>query len=171
MPRGILTKVRLSRMRKRSLIRKTVSTFSFMLFVFFSTTLFSADRTEAQPASTQEYRLIGTIQSHTFTGAVLMVTKGEQSFFRLNDILPDGSRIVEVRQNSISLKGADGSPYEMYIAHEMSQETGNVASSVRPNTPPVDPYAPGAAIRGIGAEQPNSPVRPRGRSRRQLEEE
>ncbi len=168
MPRGILTKVRLSRMRKRSLIRKTVCTFSFMLFVFFSTTLFSADRTEAQPASVQEYRLIGTIQSPTFTGAVLMVTKGEQSFFRPNDILPDGSRIVEVRQDSISLKGADGSPYEMYIAHE----TRNVASSVRPNTPPVDPYAPGAAIRGNGAEQPNSAVRPRGRSPlRQLEEE
>jgi hypothetical protein len=65
------------------------------------------------------------------------------------------------------LKSADGTPYEIYIAHDMPHETNAVASA-RQERPP-DPYAPGA-MRNIGAQQPNSYVQRRGRAGRQQTE-
>jgi hypothetical protein len=72
----------------------------------------------AQVTTSSGYNLIGTIRSGDFSGAVIIVAKGEQSFFRLFEKLPDGSQIVQVRDDSISLKGADGTLYDMYISHE-----------------------------------------------------
>ena len=90
----------------------TFSTFVFfLLFCFFNTA-------DAQVTSQSGYSLIGTIQSRGFSGAVIGVAKGEQSFYRLGDKLPDGSQIVKVSEDTILLKGTDGSTYEMYVLHE-----------------------------------------------------
>jgi len=58
-------------------------------------------------------------------GAVLQDTTGIQSFYRLYEKLPDGSEIVGLRDDSISLKTAEGAVYDMYISHG----TKTVASS------------------------------------------
>ncbi len=80
------------------------------------------------------YNLIGTIRSGYFSGAVIIVTKGEQSFFRLFDKLPDGSQIVGVRDDSISLRGTDGMLYDMYISHEkIAGSTVSPPSSYSPS--------------------------------------
>ena len=72
---------------------------------------------EAEPAA---FSLIGTIVSKTTAGAVIKDGTGKQTFFRLNEALPDGSTIVRVRDDSVSLKSADGTLYEMFISHEKS---------------------------------------------------
>ena len=88
----------------------------------------------AQVATQSGYSLIGTIQSDDFSGAVISVAKGEQSFFRLFEKLHDGSQIIKIRADSIVLRGTEGLTYEMYILHE----TRNVAA-----VPflPFDPFA------------------------------
>ncbi len=55
------------------------------------------------------YVLIGTIEGEHFSGAVLDSPANPQAFYRLNEKLPDGSRIVKVKRDSVSLKRADGS--------------------------------------------------------------
>jgi len=102
------------------------------------------------------YRLLGTIEGRAFTGAVLSDSTGVQSFYRLNEKLPDGSQLVEVRSDSISLRGTDRITYEIYISHD-TKTVASVQHDV-----PADPYATGA-IRNADAELQNSQVRPRGR--------
>jgi hypothetical protein len=103
--------------RPRSIKVKTVGT---LLCTAFAVTLllFFVETVDAQATGPQASRLIGTIQSKNFIGAVFSDSKGEQSFYRVFDTLPDGSKIVAVRSDSISLKGTDGMAYDMYIAHE-----------------------------------------------------
>ena len=69
----------------------------------------------AQPASPSGLRLVGTVESATFSGAVLDDGKGIQTFYGLLDALPDGSRIIKVRSDSILLKQSDGSLYDLFI--------------------------------------------------------
>ncbi len=133
--------------------RGTVCKLALLIF-FLSSWCFVIDiRVEAQEAPSG-YSLNGTIQSSDLTGAVITVAKGEQSFFRKFERLPDGSQIVGVRPDSILLKRADGTTYEMYILHE----TKTVASaqpsqpSAQPSQPPAQPAQPPA--------QPAQPVRP-----------
>ncbi len=119
--------------------------------------LLFVDSANAQVADS--YRLIGMIQSRNFTGIVMSDSKGAQSFYRVSDIMPDGSQIVQVRTDSISLKRTDGTLYDMYIAHDT--KTVASAAPVKPDVP-VDPYA-GGAIRNTDAEQQNSQMQRRGR--------
>ncbi len=100
----------------------------------------------AEPAG---FNLIGTIVSKAFTGAVIKDGTGMQTFFRLYEALPDGSKIVRVQDDNISLKGTDGSLYDMYISHE--KIAGSAAppqisanSPVNINTP--SPAYPGADV-------------------------
>jgi hypothetical protein len=75
----------------------------------------------SEPAAAQStYRLIGTVEGGAFTGAVLDdAAAGGQTFYRLRETLPDGSQIVKVRSDSISVKRSDGMVYELYIIHDM----------------------------------------------------
>ena len=114
----------------------------FLTLSIFS--LFLGEQADAQFAAPSGYNLVGTIQSQDFTGAVVIVTKGEQSFFRLFDELPDGSQIVAVRADSISLKRADGSTCDLYIAHEVVS-SAQTAQTVQ-RAIPSDPYAGGQKI-------------------------
>jgi hypothetical protein len=113
-------------------VDKIIRAALFLSFIFLSA-LFPGSAWPQTPGA-QTYRLIGSIQSRDFTGAVISDAKGEQSVYGLLDKLPDGSQIVEVRQDSISLKGADGTSYEIYIAHDM-KKLPKIPYSTR------DPYA------------------------------
>ncbi len=112
------------------------------LFLFFSAFLIagtseaqvaagndaSANRTSELAAAPSTYRLIGTVEGGGFVGAVLDdVAAGAQTFFRLKETLPDGSRIIKVRSDSISIKRSDGVVYELYTIHDMT-----AAPSTRP---------------------------------------
>jgi hypothetical protein len=69
-------------------------------------------------AVSSAYRLIGTVEGEVFTGAVLDDAAGTQIFYRVGDTLPDGSQIVKVQSDNISLKRSDGIIYELYITHD-----------------------------------------------------
>lgn len=60
------------------------------------------------------YRLVGTIEGGPFAGAVIDDTKNPQAFYRLNDKLPDESRLVKVLHNRVILKMPDGTNMELY---------------------------------------------------------
>ena len=106
--------------------------------------LITSGMSDAQPAGSQTPKLIGTVEGGGFVGAVISDAKGEQNFYRLKEKLPDGSQIVKVRPDSILLMGADGTSYDMYIAHETSAAAppANPAVSANPRRPEVLPYAP-----------------------------
>lgn len=124
--------------------------------------LFLVDSAHAQAVGPQGFHLIGTIQSNNFIGAVFSDPKGEQTFARVFDTLPDGSQIVAVRSDSISLKRTDGMSYDMYIAHDMIMSpVMNTAAPVRPDVP-SDPFAPGT-LQNSTAEEPKARARPHGR--------
>jgi len=166
--RTVLT-MNLTLIRLRSIAGKTVGTLlcsviAFVLLLFFVVTV------EGQAIGPQASRLIGTIQSNNFIGAVFSDSKGEQSFYRLFDTLPDGSRIVAVRSDSISLKGTDGMSYDMYIAHDMTKSAvANTAAPVQP-VGPVEPFAAGA-LQNRSTEKTDAQTRPRGRHGRMQSDE
>jgi hypothetical protein len=123
--------------------------------------LLSYEIAAAQSAGSQTAKLIGTIKSDGFIGAVLSDAKGDQVFYRLKEKLPDGSQIVAVRSDSISLKSADGTPYEIYIAHDMPHETKAVASvqkniSSNPSPPAEAPQNQRKTLRNGPTERPLS---------------
>jgi len=64
------------------------------------------------------YVLIGTIEGEQFSGAVLDSPANPQAFYRLNEKLPDGSRLIKVKRDSVSLKRADGSVAELQMLDE-----------------------------------------------------
>ncbi len=135
-----------------------------LIACLFVISMLFIDCRDAPAAEPGGYSLVGTIMGSEFVGAVIKDSSGSQSFYRLYDKLPDGSKVVLVRTNSISLKGTDGTTYEMYILHETKTAVVSVKSDV-----PADPYAQGA-LRNIDAEPPNSHVRHRGRAARQRSE-
>jgi general secretion pathway protein C len=92
------------------------------------------------PAAVESYTaftLIGTIEGEYFSGAVLADTTNQQAFYRLDQKLPDGSRIVKVKRDRVTLKRPDGSTVEIEIIDET--KIVNVAKAV-----------PGSGIRKVG---------------------
>ncbi len=83
------------------------------------------------------YTLIGTIEGEYFSGAVLADTTNQQAFYRLDQKLPDGSRIVKVKRDRVTLKRPDGSTVEIEIVDET--KIVNVAKAV-----------PGSGVRKVG---------------------
>ncbi len=122
---------------RHAMKRETASRIVLTIFFVFSFVFFINNTAAAQVAGQSGYSLVGTIQSRDFTGAVINVSKNEQTFLRLGDKLPDGSQVVKVTPDSIVLKAADGTTSEMFVLHE----TKTVAS-VQPGVL-VDPYAGG----------------------------
>jgi hypothetical protein len=152
----ILTHIILRSLKEEIVGMLSCSAFAFTLLLFFVGTV------DAQAIGPQASRLIGTIQSRNFIGAVFSDSKGEQSFYRVFDTLPDGSKIVTVRSDSISLKGSDGTSYDMYIAHDMTRyPVENTAAPVRPDVS-AEPVAP-ATVQKSDAEIPKARSRPHGR--------
>jgi len=67
-----------------------------------------APATAGQAAPTVQYKLIGTVEGDAFAGAVLEDSAG-QVFYRIQQRMPDGSTIVKVQKDRISIKLPDGS--------------------------------------------------------------
>jgi hypothetical protein len=82
--------------------------------------------------------LVGTIVSGPFSGAVFDDGKGNQSFYRIHERLPDGSQIVKIGNETIFLKHPDGEMSEMFITGGKGQTVAH--SAPRPN--PVPQYSP-----------------------------
>jgi hypothetical protein len=95
-----------------------------LLKLFVSLDLCIHDQAGAQPPSpgpavaSSDLRLVGTVQSNTFSGAVLSDASGTQLFYRLHERLPDESQIVKVQSDSILLKRTDGMLYELFVTQE-----------------------------------------------------
>ncbi len=87
-------------------------------------------------AETVSYKLIGTIDGEQFAGAVLEDSTG-QSFYRINQKLPDGSSIIKVMRDKISIRRSDG----VTVGLEVVDETKIV--------PVQKPGANGAGIRKL----------------------
>lgn len=93
-----------------------------LALVLFLLTLVPSEGAFAQTGATiasTGHRLVGTVEGGAFSGAVLVDTSGEQKFYRLNDILPDGSRLFKLRSGSILIKQPDGEVLEVYVVHEL----------------------------------------------------
>jgi general secretion pathway protein C len=88
-------------------------------------------------AAYTEYTLIGTVEGESFAGAVLADTANLQAFYRLGQKLPDGSQIVKVKRDRVSLKRPDGSIVEIQIVDDT--KIVSVAKAV-----------PGSGVRKIG---------------------
>jgi len=82
------------------------------------------------PASVEAstYTLIGTMEGETFAGAVLQDATNVQTFYRLDQSLPDGSRLVKVRRDRVSIKRPDGVIVEIKVVDDT--QIVNVAKAV-----------------------------------------
>lgn len=99
----------------------TILCLHLLFFLFLFLVLALVPRTYAQsPTDPSGLRLVGTVISAGFAGAVLGDAEGEQAFYPLSATLPDGSRIVKIRKNHILLRRNDGSLSEMYISQGAS---------------------------------------------------
>ena len=98
------------------------------------------------PAS---YRLIGTLESGGFTGAVLDDGTGVQTFYRVGQKLPDESRITQVWPDRVLIKRPDGSVVELFTSDDgKSPARRAVPADGTTVSPPVDGGASGAAQSG-----------------------
>lgn len=68
-------------------------------------------------AEVVNYKLIGTIEGESFAGAVLE-DSGGQAFYRINQKLNDGSQIVKVFKDRVTLRRADGSTAEVQLVDD-----------------------------------------------------
>jgi len=80
------------------------------------------------------YRLIGTIQGESFAGAVLEDATG-QVFYRIHQKLPDGSVIVKVLRDKISIKKPGGPVIDIQVVDDTRivsvQKPGGPVSGVK----------------------------------------
>lgn len=79
------------------------------------------------------YKLIGTVEGNAFAGAVLADSAG-QAFYRINRMLPDGSTIIKVTRNKVTLKRSDGGTVDIaFIDDTKIVSVGKeVSSNVKP---------------------------------------
>jgi general secretion pathway protein C len=63
------------------------------------------------------YKLIGTVEGSRFAGAVLEDSTG-QTFYRIREKLPDGSSIVKVMRDKVTIKKSDGSTVDLQVVDD-----------------------------------------------------
>ncbi len=71
----------------------------------------------AASVETSVYKLIGTVEGDIFAGAVLEDTSG-QAFYRIHEKLPDGSRIIKVRRDRVTIKRPDGGTTDLQVVDD-----------------------------------------------------
>jgi general secretion pathway protein C len=81
------------------------------------------------------YKLIGTIEGGSFSGAVLEDSTG-QVFYRLHQKLPDGSQLIKVKREKVTLQRPEGSTIDILLADDdkivtMHTPGGNANAGVR----------------------------------------
>jgi len=129
----------------------------------------ASDQAEAQapsPASTAAssvFRLIGTIEGAHLSGAVIEDAAGVQTFYLLLERLPDDSKILKVRSDSVVIEQADGALAELIVSPGPARSA--VPNRPVPSDPPARDIRPPEPVPG----QNSPPKRPR--SRHPIEEE
>ncbi len=85
-------------------------------------------------AETIAYKLIGTIEGEQFAGAVLEDSTG-QTFYRIHQKLPDGSAIIKIMRDKVSIRRADGVTVGLEVVDETRivsiQKPGASGSSIK----------------------------------------
>jgi general secretion pathway protein C len=86
------------------------------------------------PAASEQssYVLIGTVEGETFAGAVLQDASNLQTFYRLQQKLPDGSRIIKVKRDRVTLSRPGGGTIEIQTVDDT--KIVNVASKPAPGS-------------------------------------
>ena len=108
-----------------------------LIAIVLSAGLLVPRQAPAQPAApaSADHRLVGTVEGSAFSGAVFIDPAGQQQFYRINETLPDGSRLVNGRQESVLVKRPDGMTYEVFIYRELRTA---VPASPAPSIEPRD---------------------------------
>ncbi|MCK9419839.1 MAG: PDZ domain-containing protein [Nitrospirae bacterium] len=86
-------------------------------------------------AESSNYKLIGTIEGRSFSGAVLEDSTG-QVFYRLHQKLPDGSQLIRVKRDKVTLQRPEGSTIDILVADDdkivnMNTPGGNAGPGVK----------------------------------------
>jgi general secretion pathway protein C len=63
------------------------------------------------------YKLIGTVEGGSFSGAVLEDSTG-QVFYRVHQKLPDGSQIITVKRDKVTLQRPEGSTIDIVLTDD-----------------------------------------------------
>ncbi|HYA87475.1 MAG TPA: type II secretion system protein GspC [Nitrospirota bacterium] len=71
----------------------------------------------AAAAAAVSYKLIGTVEGEQFSGAVLEDSTG-QAFYRINQKMPDGSAIVKVMRDKVSIRRTDGVTVDVEVVDD-----------------------------------------------------
>lgn len=116
------------------------------------------------PPQSSPYRLIGTIEGGgERSGAVVDDGSGAQTFYRVGQRLPDGSRLVRVRRDRVLLSKPDGTSGELIVTDEVRASSAPAGAG---NVPSAAPAAEGATKE---SGPPLSPRPRRGRHASQKE--
>jgi type II secretion system protein C len=88
--------------------------------------------TGGSTAETVNYTLIGTVEGEHFSGAVLEDKSG-QAFYRIQQKLPDGSSLVKVTRDKVSIRRSDGVLVNLQVEDTkiVIQQSSMGGSSVR----------------------------------------
>jgi general secretion pathway protein C len=62
--------------------------------------------------------LVGTVEGESFAGAVLQDAANVQTFYRRNEKLPDGSRIIKVLRDKITIKREGGGTFDLQVVDD-----------------------------------------------------
>jgi general secretion pathway protein C len=86
-------------------------------------------------AESTNYKLIGTIEGGSFSGAVLEDASG-QAFYGIHQKLPDGSQIITVMRDKVTLQRPDKSKIDIQISDDdkivnVQAPAGNAATGVK----------------------------------------
>jgi hypothetical protein len=144
----------------RQYTAKDALRFSASVALLLVVVFFFCDAGHAQPTQANDpsgYRLIGTMEGSPLTGAVISDSTGTQTFYRVHELLPDGSQVVKVRSDSVSLKRSDGTTFDLYFR---GSNSGNQQSST-----PATAAAPPAEVqetRPVVERKPRSATLKRG---------
>jgi general secretion pathway protein C len=81
------------------------------------------------------YKLIGTVEGGILSGAVLEDSTG-QTFYRINQKLPDGSQIIKVKRDRVTLRRSEGSTIDIQLVDDnkivnMQTPAGNPGVGVK----------------------------------------
>lgn len=86
-------------------------------------------------AASSNYKLIGTMEAGSVSGAVLEDSTG-QAFYRIHEKLPDGSQIIRVKRDKVTLRRPEGSTIDILVTDDdkiinVQPQGGNTGAGVK----------------------------------------
>lgn len=130
-----------------------------LFLMIFSVLFFSTAPAYSQAVG--NFRLIGTIEGGSgFTGAVLDDNSGTQNFYRLREPLPDGSWMVKIASDTVTIKRSDGSTYTLFLVQGTkpgAPQPARAAANAAVGTTPVTVPAPEPVRQAPNRQRLNPP--------------